>query len=166
MTTAFRASPPVLILLALSVMVLPTWRTTWLGPTVESVNFLEFRWFAPIILGYGNPFPLLCLGGTVLALALALARLTGGRRGIALEVVLGVAIVAAACGAVIFDGLHGWGLAAPALLLLCLAVLLLPRVVPRVGRSQSGDTRPGIPQPGNVREEISPGTDPGPTRGS
>lgn len=198
MTTAFRAFPPVLILAALTVMVLPTWRTEWLGPTVDSVHVVEFRWFAPIILGYGNPFPLLCLGSTVLALVIALARLTGGPggpgersgrrgadgsrglgdgrgagggRGVALEVVLGVAIAAAACGAVIFDGLHGWALAAPALLLLCLLVLLLSRLVARVrrsraGHSQPGSPPPGSPQPGSVREEISPGTDPGPIRGS
>ncbi|MGP9733381.1 hypothetical protein ACT3SQ_02345 [Brachybacterium sp. AOP42-C2-15] len=198
MTTAFRAFPPVLILAALTVMVLPTWRTEWLGPTVDSVHVVEFRWFAPIILGYGNPFPLLCLGSTVLALVIALAQLTGGPgerggpgspgergirrgagdgrgagggRGVALEVVLGVAIAAAACGAVIFDGLHGWALAAPALLLLCLLVLLLSRLVARVrrsraGHSQPGSPPPGSPQPGSVREEISPGTDPGPIRGS
>lgn len=199
MKTACRACPPALILLALTVMVLPTWRTWWLGPTIDSVDSVDYRWFAPIILGYGNPVPLLCLVCTVLALALALMRLTdgpgergdlhgaddsrgvgggrraGGGRGIALEVVLGVAIVAAACGAVVFDGLHGWGLAAPALLLLCLLVLLLSRLVARVGpaqaetsqaeTSQPVTSQPEISQPGSVRAEINPGTDPGPTRG-
>lgn len=166
MTTAFRAFPPVLILLALAVMLLPTWRTRWLGPSIDSVNSVDYRWFAPIVLGYGNPFPLLCLGSTVLALILALARLAGGRRGIVLEVVLGVAIVAAACGAVIFDGLHGWGLAAPALLLLCLLVLLYSRLVARVARGHAETSQPELSPPGSAREAVSPGTDQGPIRGS
>lgn len=151
MTTVSRGVSPALITLVLVVMVLPTWRTQWIGPTPESTSILWFRWPDLVILGYGNPFPLLSVLCATLALVLALLRLRRESGGIALAVSLGLAVAAAVLGDLLFDGLAGWGLAVPALLLLSLLLAVLAPVRTRTGTASAAQSRNGSrPQSGNT----------------
>lgn len=149
MTTMSRAVSPALIVLAMVVMVLPTWRMEWLGPTPDSTFATWMRWSDLMILGYGNPFPLLSMLCTALALVLTLLRRGRGSGAIAPTVSLGIAVAAAVLGGILFRGLHGPGIIAPAALLLSVLLMVLPRW--RARRAPSAQSRNGSsPHSGNT----------------
>ena len=151
MTTMSRAVSPALIVLALVVMMLPTWRTYWSGPTPESLTIRWLRWPDLLILGYADPFPLLSVLCTALALVLALLRWRRGHGGIALAVCLGLAAAAAVLGGLLFDGLAAWGLAVPGLLLLSLLLVALDLRRARGGAGFTTQSRNGSsPHSGNT----------------
>ena len=64
----------VLLLGALVVTSLPTWQVRWMPPPDTDRSFVSLEpWFSPYLFGYGDPFPLLCMLCTAIALVLARA---------------------------------------------------------------------------------------------
>lgn len=133
---------------ALVVAVLPTYRVEFMASPVSSDVFVEHvSWFSPLIVGYGDPLPMVSgvLCG-VLVLCALLGALGAGRPG-ALVVLSAAALVVMGAEVVVFGsgllfgsgGIRGMAVLAPA----GAALVLLVSMVSLIGRGRASRERSG-----------------------
>lgn len=113
MARQFNAGALALTLLALLVMVLPTWQQFQAGE--EETVVVDVPWYSIALPASFNVFPPLALvlaGLAIIALVVGLIRHEISVFSLS---VLASATVSPVIGHLIFDGLHGWGKVAPIL---------------------------------------------------
>lgn len=123
-------------LVSLAAAVAPTYVMEFMASPVSGAVFTEhFSWFSPMMLGYGDPFPLL-ISAVVTAMTLvALVGVVGTARPGALSVLAAIALVATGVDCLVFGSgllfgsanIRGLALLVPGGTLVVLAAALLSR---------------------------------------
>lgn len=125
---------------AVVVMMLPTWQTTWLGLTPNDLVHENVAWWSPLLFGYANWLPCLSLLAAVVSLfgCLALALGVPAQRFTAGSSL--TSMILAILGGIAFGGLVGLAVIAPVALGLAGAAFA---AASRAGRR----SRPSLPAP-------------------
>lgn len=105
------------------VMALPTWHMEWVGADPTESLFTTESWGSPLLIGYGDIFPMVALAAGLLTLGLAVRAALTLRGHLAGAVLAAVGIAASLLGGLIFGGLSGVAVVAPLGLAVALVAL-------------------------------------------
>ena len=106
------------------VMALPTWRMEWVGADPTESLFTVESWGSPLLLGYGQVFPMVALAARFHAKCLAMRAALTLRGQVPGAVLAAAGIASSLLGELLFKGLSGVAVLAPLGLALALVALL------------------------------------------
>lgn len=114
---------------AVTAMVLPTWRMEWVGDDPSTSLYTTESWANPLLLGYGQVLPAAALIAGVVALFFAATSAVRGSGSLAGAILAIVGVACSLAGGFLFGGLSGGAIVAPVGLALTFASLVGARVI-------------------------------------